>query len=290
MKDKIKGLVAGVMIGLCVAGGSVMAKNATVKEDITYRNIKITIDGERIRPKDSEGKAVEPFIIDGTTYLPVRAIAEALDLEVEWDNKTNTVELTTPDYDDEYYDDDDDYYYDDDFEEDEGYSSRSHINNIYKLLTCDETFTDKETGEEVDVESIVNANSMFKGKPVEYFICDSDRDGLEEVFVRYSRGDYYLVLNKEKREWVGYFLHREQGDTLKENGSAAWEDDEYIYGTCDFHFTDAGIVLYVGISIDDENKEYSIYGIDVSRRNCALEYEKFEDMDDARFKDIEDLY
>lgn len=66
-------------------------------ENITryYNNIKIKIDGVTITPKDANGNIVEPFTIDGTTYLPVRAIAEALNMEVTWYSDTNTVWLKT---------------------------------------------------------------------------------------------------------------------------------------------------------------------------------------------------
>lgn len=38
--------------------------------------LKITLDGKEITPTDANGAAVEPFAISGTTYLPVRAVAE----------------------------------------------------------------------------------------------------------------------------------------------------------------------------------------------------------------------
>ena len=63
---------------------------------IYYNNIKIVIDGEEITPKDVLGNVVDPFIMNGTTYLPVRAVGEALGMEVEWVGKTYTVLLTTP--------------------------------------------------------------------------------------------------------------------------------------------------------------------------------------------------
>jgi hypothetical protein len=39
------------------------------------------------------GASVEPFIINGTTYLPVRAVAEALGMEVRWDNTAKSVHI-----------------------------------------------------------------------------------------------------------------------------------------------------------------------------------------------------
>lgn len=62
----------------------------------TYTGTKITLDGELITPKDANGKTVEPFAVSGTTYLPIRAVANALGLDVEWEQATKTVRLFTP--------------------------------------------------------------------------------------------------------------------------------------------------------------------------------------------------
>ncbi len=73
--------------------GTPAATNEKKTATIRYRDIKIVIDGEQITPKDSDGVVVEPFIYEGTTYLPIRAVAGALDLEVGWDGSTSTVSL-----------------------------------------------------------------------------------------------------------------------------------------------------------------------------------------------------
>jgi hypothetical protein len=57
----------------------------------TFNNIKIHVDGQLIAPKDALGRPVEPFIVDGSTYLPVRAVAEALGKDVEWDGPNQSV-------------------------------------------------------------------------------------------------------------------------------------------------------------------------------------------------------
>lgn len=79
-------MVLGVALG--VAGSS-----GEVQKTLTYRDIKISVNGKEITPTDATGAVVEPFIIDGTTYLPVRAVASAVGLEVGWDEATNTVRL-----------------------------------------------------------------------------------------------------------------------------------------------------------------------------------------------------
>ena len=53
--------------------------------------ISVVIDGVKIQPTDVDGDAVEPFAINGTTYLPVRAVANAFNFQVDWDGSTNTV-------------------------------------------------------------------------------------------------------------------------------------------------------------------------------------------------------
>lgn len=90
-KDKIKGFISGVCVAVVLCSGTVFADSISKTVTAVYNNIKLVINGEEITPKDANGNIVEPFIIDGTTYLPVRAVASALGEDVNWDGKTNTV-------------------------------------------------------------------------------------------------------------------------------------------------------------------------------------------------------
>lgn len=69
------------------------AASLTKSAQLVYNNIKISLDGRQLTPQDVDGNTVEPFIIDGTTYLPVRAISSSLGMNVDWDSSTNTVLL-----------------------------------------------------------------------------------------------------------------------------------------------------------------------------------------------------
>lgn len=92
-KTKITTAVVAILIlSICTVYASIGTRTAS----LVYDNIKIILDGKEIVPTDSDGNAVEPFIIDGTTYLPVRGISNALGLEVGWNGETKTVELNTP--------------------------------------------------------------------------------------------------------------------------------------------------------------------------------------------------
>ncbi|MBE7036454.1 MAG: copper amine oxidase N-terminal domain-containing protein [Ruminococcaceae bacterium] len=91
MKKRLQGLIAGVLIGVMLTSGGVLAKQVSETINAVYMNVKLVIDGEEITPKDANGNVVEPFIYNGTTYLPVRAVGEAFNKDVHWDGETATV-------------------------------------------------------------------------------------------------------------------------------------------------------------------------------------------------------
>lgn len=59
-------------------------------------DISVTVDGKKQDLLSQDGAAVSPITYNGTTYLPVRALSEALGLDVAWDQNTQSVILTTP--------------------------------------------------------------------------------------------------------------------------------------------------------------------------------------------------
>lgn len=90
-KDKLTGYVAGLITAVLLCSSAAFAQSIEKTITAVYNNIKIIVNGEEITPTDANGNVVEPFISDGTTYLPVRAIANALGQEVFWDTETSSV-------------------------------------------------------------------------------------------------------------------------------------------------------------------------------------------------------
>jgi|GEM_PF-5647381 len=92
-KEKLRIFLCGVSVGLVLLllCGSALADATTRQLTAIYNNIKIYVDGELISPKDVNGKPTEPFIVEGSTYLPVRAVAEALGKPVDWDGPNQSV-------------------------------------------------------------------------------------------------------------------------------------------------------------------------------------------------------
>lgn len=70
-------------------------RNITIGITADYADIKVTLDGKPLALTDANGNVVEPFAVEGTTYLPIRAISNALGLEVGWDGEYHVVTLST---------------------------------------------------------------------------------------------------------------------------------------------------------------------------------------------------
>lgn len=88
--EKAKYVVMGMVVMGTMTNFVVPAVAKNTKKDLTaiYKNIKIVADGIPV----NVGKD-EPFICNGTTYLPVRAVGEAMGKKVAWNGNTNTVYL-----------------------------------------------------------------------------------------------------------------------------------------------------------------------------------------------------
>lgn len=93
-KEKIKGFIAGVLLtSITVSAVPTLAERVSKTAELFYNGIQVIIDGKRADLRDANGNTVEPFILDGTTYLPVRAVATSLNKAVSWDGATQTVYL-----------------------------------------------------------------------------------------------------------------------------------------------------------------------------------------------------
>ena len=93
-KEKLQGFLVGASTMAILMGGLTFAANRSETVQRYFRDIKIKLNGTEITPKDATGKVVEPFLIEGTTYLPVRAVGEAMGLNVDWNGEESTVLLT----------------------------------------------------------------------------------------------------------------------------------------------------------------------------------------------------
>lgn len=87
--QRAKDLVTGAIVSALVVGitPAALAKTGLVNIPVQYSNIKVVVDGKEL------STSKEPFIYDGTTYLPLRSVAEAVGKEVSWDNAAKVAYL-----------------------------------------------------------------------------------------------------------------------------------------------------------------------------------------------------
>ena len=93
MKKRLEGLTVGILIGATITGGAVFGAGRTKTIEVLYNNIKVYKDNVLCELKDANGTTIEPFIYNGTTYMPVRGTANLADMQVTWDGETKSVYL-----------------------------------------------------------------------------------------------------------------------------------------------------------------------------------------------------
>ncbi|WP_157685635.1 stalk domain-containing protein [Paenibacillus donghaensis] len=85
MKKAIIGLVAGMLIGS--AGMAAAATTQTVQA--VFAKFTLSVDGQKQTLKN------DPLVYRGTTYLPVREVAEMTGYGLEYDNTKKSIDLKT---------------------------------------------------------------------------------------------------------------------------------------------------------------------------------------------------
>lgn len=85
-----------ILVLVAVLSASVGAYASANLVNITAalnKGIKINLQGAAWTPKDAKGTVLSPITYNSTTYLPLRAVGEALQQEVRYDAKTQTIFL-----------------------------------------------------------------------------------------------------------------------------------------------------------------------------------------------------
>ncbi|TBL72654.1 stalk domain-containing protein [Paenibacillus thalictri] len=85
----VAGIVSAITLlpALSVSADSV----ADTETAVIASDIKLRLNGVEWQATDSNGNVIYPVIINGVSYLPVRALAVALNTEIGWDDKTRTI-------------------------------------------------------------------------------------------------------------------------------------------------------------------------------------------------------
>ena len=95
MRKNMVSFVSGAIVMLLLISLPVtaLAANGTIKIEVSP--IKVMVNGEVFQPKDVNGNDVMVFTYNGTTYAPLRALAEAYGLEVGYDAENHIATVNT---------------------------------------------------------------------------------------------------------------------------------------------------------------------------------------------------
>lgn len=91
-KHSAKDFLAGILFAALTlalvspAGAALVGKTIEV-----FSGVTIYVDGVEMKPTDANGKPVDTFIYEGTTYVPLRAVSQSLGKNVNWDGATQSV-------------------------------------------------------------------------------------------------------------------------------------------------------------------------------------------------------
>ncbi|WP_103108593.1 stalk domain-containing protein [Brevibacillus reuszeri] len=93
-----KWYMIGAALFTVFAGGVLVGSAAPAQEFVQVikdSRMKVYKDGIPIVAKDHNGKQISPLILDGVTYVPIRAIGEGTGLDVSYDDEKRIVHLNT---------------------------------------------------------------------------------------------------------------------------------------------------------------------------------------------------
>ncbi|MCL5057012.1 MAG: stalk domain-containing protein [Actinobacteria bacterium] len=75
--------ISGVLVGAIIFGYTAsFAKTGIQSVSAEYQNIKLVVEGKVVKTE------MEPFLLNGRVYVPLRTVAEALGKKVGWENST----------------------------------------------------------------------------------------------------------------------------------------------------------------------------------------------------------
>ncbi|MCD8181005.1 MAG: PepSY domain-containing protein [Firmicutes bacterium] len=92
-KKTISAIITAAAIFISCSGIAIAQPNETVKATLSPQ-FTIVVDSVERDFYNADGDEVFPIVYNGTTYLPLRAIGELMDKNVNWDQSTLTITLS----------------------------------------------------------------------------------------------------------------------------------------------------------------------------------------------------
>lgn len=87
MNRKLVCFIVSIVFVIVMSVGAYAAANPEIRAILNY-GIKIEVNGTEFVPTDTDGSRLVPITYNGRTYLPVRSLAGALNVAVDYENNT----------------------------------------------------------------------------------------------------------------------------------------------------------------------------------------------------------
>lgn len=94
MKKRLPSFLAGMLTATVIGSLGVTALAATGMMNISVAPMRIQVNGEVFVGRDAQGNEVPVFSYNGTTYAPLRALAESFGLTVGYDKENDLATVT----------------------------------------------------------------------------------------------------------------------------------------------------------------------------------------------------
>lgn len=86
MKGNIKSFICGMLVMGVISSAAVIAADNWQSINVLPNTIKVVVDGKEVQ--------ADNFLYNDATYLPIRAVSEALKMDVQYDNATSTATIS----------------------------------------------------------------------------------------------------------------------------------------------------------------------------------------------------
>lgn len=86
MKGNIKSFICGMLVMGVISSAAAIAADNWQNINVLPNTIKVVVDGKEVQ--------ADNFLYNDTTYLPIRAVSEALKMDVQYDNATSTATIS----------------------------------------------------------------------------------------------------------------------------------------------------------------------------------------------------
>ena len=91
----MKKRLTAILLMLAFFTTSALAASTYQKSIEVEYGITLSINGKTPTLADANGSPVQPFVYDGTTYVPIRAVSTNLGAAISYDSKNNAANITT---------------------------------------------------------------------------------------------------------------------------------------------------------------------------------------------------